>query len=140
VVDLVKEYNTLGRGCVAIMLDTKGPEVRSGDLAAPIDLVPGAPPGLPPGICRAALAGCREGCTVRRAAGIAMQHSNWSAMPESRLLPASSPVVCCGTLAGAKYTFTIDEGANGQDSRISVNYDGFIDDVSALLRSACNAA
>ena len=34
------------------------------------------------------------------------------------------------TLAGAKYTFTIDEGANGQDSRISVNYDGFIDDVS----------
>jgi Pyruvate kinase, barrel domain len=42
VVDLVKEYNTLGRGCVAIMLDTKGPEVRSGDLAAPIDLVPGA--------------------------------------------------------------------------------------------------
>ena len=41
-VDLVKEYNTLGRGCVAIMLDTKGPEVRSGDLAAPIDLVPGA--------------------------------------------------------------------------------------------------
>lgn len=46
VVDLVKEYNTLGRGCVAIMLDTKGPEVRSGDLAAPIDLVPGAPPGI----------------------------------------------------------------------------------------------
>ena len=46
VVDLVKEYNTLGRGCVAIMLDTKGPEVRSGDLAAPIDLVPGAPSGF----------------------------------------------------------------------------------------------
>ena len=41
-VDLVKEYNTLGRGCVAIMLDTKGPEVRSGDLAEPIDLVTGA--------------------------------------------------------------------------------------------------
>ncbi len=32
--------------------------------------------------------------------------------------------------AGDKYTFTIDEGANGQDGRISVNYDGFIDDVS----------
>jgi pyruvate kinase len=71
VVDLVKEYNTLGRGCVAIMLDTKGPEVRSGDLAEPLDLLP-----------------------------------------------------------GDKYTFTIDEGANGQDGRISVNYDGFIDDVS----------
>ena len=42
------------------------------------------------------------------------------------------------TIAGAKYTFTIDEGANGQDSRISVNYDGFIDDVSALQRVACN--
>ena len=40
-VDLIKEYNTLGRNCVAIMLDTKGPEVRSGDLSAPIDLVTG---------------------------------------------------------------------------------------------------
>lgn len=39
--DLIKEYNTLGRNCVAIMLDTKGPEVRSGDLSAPIDLVTG---------------------------------------------------------------------------------------------------
>lgn len=47
VVDLVKEYNQLGRGCVAIMLDTKGPEVRSGDLAAPIDLIPGAAPCPP---------------------------------------------------------------------------------------------
>ncbi len=42
VVDLIKEYNTLGRNCIALMLDTKGPEVRSGDLSAPIDLVPGA--------------------------------------------------------------------------------------------------
>jgi len=71
VVDLVKEYNALGRGCLAIMLDTKGPEVRSGDLVAPIDM--------------------RE---------------------------------------GDRYTFTIDEGANGAGGRISVNYDGFIDDVS----------
>lgn len=70
VVDLVKEYNKLGRNTVAIMLDTKGPEVRSGDLAAPIDLV-----------------------------------------------------------AGDKYTFTINVGATGQDGRIGVNYDGFIDDV-----------
>ena len=44
------------------------------------------------------------------------------------------------TLAGAKYTFTIDEGANGQDSRISVNYDGFIDDVSVPAETACSAA
>ena len=71
VVDLVKEYNALGRGCLAIMLDTKGPEVRSGDLVAPIDM--------------------RE---------------------------------------GDRYVFTIDEGANGTGGRISVNYDGFIDDVS----------
>ena len=38
VVDLVKEYNSLGRRTLAIMLDTKGPEVRSGDLTEPIDL------------------------------------------------------------------------------------------------------
>ena len=31
--------------------------------------------------------------------------------------------------AGQVYTFTVAEGANGQDGRISVNYDGFIDDV-----------
>ena len=42
VVDLVKEYNTLGRGNVALMLDTKGPEVRSGDLNEPIDMKAGA--------------------------------------------------------------------------------------------------
>jgi len=31
---------------------------------------------------------------------------------------------------GTKYTFTIKEGADGKNGRISVNYDGFIDDVS----------
>ena len=30
---------------------------------------------------------------------------------------------------GARYTFTIKEGADGKNGRISVNYDGFIDDV-----------
>lgn len=41
VVDLVKEYNRLNRKCLAVMLDTKGPEVRSGDLAEPIEMKPG---------------------------------------------------------------------------------------------------
>ena len=41
VVDLVKEYNRLNRNCLAIMLDTKGPEVRSGDLTEPIDMKAG---------------------------------------------------------------------------------------------------
>ena len=43
VVDLVKEYNKLNRNNVAIMLDTKGPEVRSGDVTEPIDMKPGMP-------------------------------------------------------------------------------------------------
>lgn len=38
VVDLIKEYNATGRGNVAIMLDTKGPEVRSGDLTEPLTM------------------------------------------------------------------------------------------------------
>lgn len=42
VVDLVKEYNKLNRNNVAIMLDTKGPEVRSGDVTEPIDMKPGS--------------------------------------------------------------------------------------------------
>jgi pyruvate kinase len=42
VVDLVKEYNSLNRNCIALMLDTKGPEVRSGDLLEPVELIPGA--------------------------------------------------------------------------------------------------
>ena len=35
-----------------------------------------------------------------------------------------------GWRTGAKYTFTIKEGADSKKGRISVNYDGFIDDVS----------
>lgn len=41
VVDLVREYNTEKSGNLAIMLDTKGPEVRSGDVVEPIDMKPG---------------------------------------------------------------------------------------------------
>lgn len=41
IVDLVKEYNQFHKGNVAIMLDTKGPEVRSGDLATPIEVQTG---------------------------------------------------------------------------------------------------
>lgn len=44
VVDLVKEYNAMNRNCIALMLDTKGPEVRSGDLQEPVELVPGTIP------------------------------------------------------------------------------------------------
>ncbi|KAK9863770.1 hypothetical protein WJX84_012254 [Apatococcus fuscideae] len=72
VVDLIREYNKLNEHSVAIMLDTKGPEVRSGDLTEPIDMV-----------------------------------------------------------TGQKYIFTIQEGADGTEGRISVNYDGFIDDCAA---------
>jgi len=38
VIDLIREYNALGRGNIAILLDTKGPEVRSGDLKEPLML------------------------------------------------------------------------------------------------------
>ncbi|XP_073130377.1 plastidial pyruvate kinase 2 [Henckelia pumila] len=39
VIDLVKEYNAQKKdNVIAIMLDTKGPEVRSGDLPQPIEL------------------------------------------------------------------------------------------------------
>ncbi|XP_004308029.1 PREDICTED: plastidial pyruvate kinase 2-like [Fragaria vesca subsp. vesca] len=42
VIDLVKEYNEQHKdNVIAIMLDTKGPEVRSGDLPQPINLAPG---------------------------------------------------------------------------------------------------
>ncbi|KAJ0267229.1 Plastidial pyruvate kinase 2 [Hirschfeldia incana] len=42
VIDLVKEYNAQSKdNTIAIMLDTKGPEVRSGDLPQPIMLEPG---------------------------------------------------------------------------------------------------
>lgn len=44
VVDLVREYNRLDRGNLAIMLDTKGPEVRSGDIAEPIEMKAGKRP------------------------------------------------------------------------------------------------
>lgn len=71
VVDLVREYNSLGLNTLAIMLDTKGPEVRSGDLAEPLELA-----------------------------------------------------------TGDTVTFTIREGDDGKEGRISVNYDGFVDDVS----------
>lgn len=41
-----------------------------------------------------------------------------------------SPETTVRAAAGDKFTFTIEEGANGTNNRISVNYDGFIDDVS----------
>ena len=42
IIDLVKEYNAQSKdNVIAIMLDTKGPEVRSGDLPQPINLTTG---------------------------------------------------------------------------------------------------
>ncbi|KMZ60205.1 Pyruvate kinase [Zostera marina] len=42
VIDLVKEYNAQTKdNTISIMIDTKGPEVRSGDLPKPINLVTG---------------------------------------------------------------------------------------------------
>ncbi|XP_031248567.1 plastidial pyruvate kinase 2-like [Pistacia vera] len=42
VIDLVKEYNAQSKdNVISIMLDTKGPEVRSGDLPQPINLTTG---------------------------------------------------------------------------------------------------
>ncbi|KAK7391296.1 hypothetical protein VNO78_19710 [Psophocarpus tetragonolobus] len=42
IIDLVKEYNSQSKdNVIAIMLDTKGPEVRSGDLPQPIMLATG---------------------------------------------------------------------------------------------------
>nr|GEW51703.1 plastidial pyruvate kinase 2-like [Tanacetum cinerariifolium] len=42
VIDLVKEYNAQSKdNVIAIMLDTKGPEVRSGDLPQPVNLESG---------------------------------------------------------------------------------------------------
>ncbi|GJT95342.1 plastidial pyruvate kinase 2-like protein, partial [Tanacetum coccineum] len=42
VIDLVKEYNDQSKdNVIAIMLDTKGPEVRSGDLPQPVNLESG---------------------------------------------------------------------------------------------------
>lgn len=71
IINLVREYNSLGRNSLAVMLDTKGPEVRSGDVLEPLTLS-----------------------------------------------------------SGDNVVLTIKEGADGTDSRISVNYDGFVDDVS----------
>ena len=46
------------------------------------------------------------------------------------LQPHSQTGHCNSSATGDRLTFTIEEGANGSDGRISVNYDGFIEDVS----------
>eukprot|EP01025_Chloroclados_australasicus_P041325 TRINITY_DN4372_c0_g1_i4.p1 TRINITY_DN4372_c0_g1~~TRINITY_DN4372_c0_g1_i4.p1 ORF type:complete len:640 (+),score=92.90 TRINITY_DN4372_c0_g1_i4:143-1921(+) len=71
VAELIKEYNATRGQHIALMLDTKGAEVRTSDLARPIDMQ-----------------------------------------------------------TGEKYTLTIEQGGDGENGRISINYDGFINDVS----------
>lgn len=73
VVDLVREYNRLDRGNLAIMLDTKGPEVRSGDLAEPIDMKRGQHPSIPnpsipptPVLCMSTMVGMLQPGKVRK--------------------------------------------------------------------------
>lgn len=41
IIKLVREYNALGRNNLAIMLDTKGAEVRSGDVHTQLELKSG---------------------------------------------------------------------------------------------------
>lgn len=75
---------------------------------------------------------CRPTHTVYHTSGAVYNHSEESAdkftcreTPQhvaQRVIPSLCPT-------GAKYTFTIKEGADGKNGRISVNYDGFIDDV-----------
>ncbi|CAG9467869.1 unnamed protein product [Pedinophyceae sp. YPF-701] len=70
VINMVKEINAKGFHCIGLLLDTKGPEIRSGDLREPLQL---------------------------------QRHD--------------------------RLVLTIREGAQGQDNVVSINYDGFVDDV-----------
>lgn len=73
VVDLVKEYNLLGRGNVALMLDTKGPEVRSGDLSEPIDMKAGEIPRQSANVASRPM----QGVSALRSHG---KHSSWRSL------------------------------------------------------------
>lgn len=91
VVDLVKEYNLLGRGNVALMLDTKGPEVRSGDLSEPIDMKAGA-------ISRQTANGASNPRQDARALTVHGEHSFWRSMDIACVWFTS----CVDTDAGTK--------------------------------------
>ena len=47
--------------------------------------------------------------------------------PEVRSGDVAEPLTLC---TGDEWTFTIKEGENGANNRISVNYDGFVEDVA----------
>ena len=215
VVDLVREYNRLDRGNLAIMLDTKGPEVRSGDLSEPIDMKAGGCPPRQSALhsCAWPARGsldCHVGCYWARDEGGWVPPRDRSTRPHQTHMPGwpealptftgkgyrardtcwrpvsahqdggrcaswgvtsaaawqqlhlallqppaadsgggllsswglslkeKRPFGQCiaqGVMpqmlhAGDKFIFTIEEGANGHNGRISVNYDGFIEDVS----------
>jgi hypothetical protein len=128
VVDLVREYNASGRGVVATMLDTKvgGVGGRGGG--------GGGQGGGGRGTMRGA-AGA-EGKRRSRGAGAGGPEGGVEGLrraPHPHPPHAQGPEVRSGDLAepidmavGQRYTFTIEEGANGKGGRISVNYDDFI--------------
>lgn len=140
VVELAKEYNSLGKGTLAIMLDTKGPEVRSGDLTEPIELKRGDSKSLLTHVCQCPSPPARacihqpEQDAVRDLS--LMNCSSIACSLDQPLLLSPmctltlADVEICAPIAGDQYTFTTEEGANGTNGRISVNYDGFVNDVS----------
>ncbi len=96
VVDLVREYNALDRGNLAIMLDTKGPEVRSGDLSEPIDMKAG---GCPPARLHCAHApGWPEGISPVMLNAVGLEMKAGGCRPIT-LAPLCAKVMC---LAGQR--------------------------------------
>jgi pyruvate kinase len=59
--------------------------------------------------------------------GGCMQHQRRAQGPEVRSGDLAEPVAL---VTGDEWTFTIKEGESGANRRISVNYDGFVDDVA----------
>lgn len=146
VVDKIKYYNSLDRGCLAILLDTKVlPATPSIQTAQKHHLH-----AMHAAQAQTTNAGALKGrvfCPSNLAAHgrhafskPQMQHSDHmhrALSPECSLQVLQGPEVRSGDLTepadlvrGDEWVFTIKEGETGADRRISVNYDGFVQDVS----------